>query len=98
LADKVRVRGVELDASFLVSQHLTINGAATYTDGTYVKFTNAPLPLEETGAAVAFKDVSGTNLPGASRWAGSLGGELSDNAKFFGNAGKVFVAVDSYAR
>lgn len=97
-ADKVRVRGVELDASFLVSQHLTINGAATYTDGTYVKFTNAPLPLEETGAAVAFKDVSGTNLPGASRWAGSLGGELSDNAKFFGNAGKVFVAVDSYAR
>ncbi|MCD0467680.1 TonB-dependent receptor domain-containing protein [Flavobacterium sp. ENC] len=97
-ADKVRVRGVEVDASFLVSQHLTINGAATYTDGTYVKFTNAPLPLEETGAAVAFKDVSGTNLPGASRWAGSLGGELSDNAKFFGNAGKVFVAVDSYAR
>ncbi|TCN51046.1 TonB-dependent receptor [Flavobacterium circumlabens] len=97
-ADKVRVRGVELDASFVVSQHLTINGAATYTDGTYVKFTNAPLPLEETGASVAFKDVSGTNLPGASRWAGSLGGELSDNARFFGNAGKVFVAVDSYAR
>ncbi|QSB26463.1 TonB-dependent receptor [Flavobacterium sp. CLA17] len=97
-ADKVRVRGAELDASFVVSQHLTINGAATYTDGTYVKFTNAPLPLEETGASVAFKDVSGTNLPGASKWAGSLGGELSDNARFFGNAGKVFVAVDSYAR
>ncbi|MEO8534740.1 MAG: TonB-dependent receptor [Flavobacterium sp.] len=97
-ADKVRVRGVELDASFVVSQHLTINGAATYTDGKYVKFTNAPLPLEETGAAVAFKDVSGTDLPGASRWAGSLGGELSDHAKFFGNAGKVFVALDSYAR
>lgn len=97
-ADKVRVRGVELDASFVVTEHLTVNGAATYTDGTYVKFTNAPLPLEETGAAVAFKDVSGTNLPGASRWAGSLGGELSDNARFFGNAGKVFVAVDSYAR
>ncbi|MRX40964.1 TonB-dependent receptor plug domain-containing protein [Flavobacterium sp. LC2016-23] len=97
-ADKVRVRGVELDASFVVTEHLTVNGAATYTDGKYVKFTNAPLPLEETGAAVAFKDVSGTDLPGASRWAGSLGGELSDKARFFGNAGKVFVAVDSYAR
>ncbi|MDW8852910.1 TonB-dependent receptor [Flavobacterium sp. MMLR14_040] len=97
-ADKVRVQGVELDASFVVSQHLTINGAATYTDGKYVKFTNAPLPLEETGAPVSFKDVSGSTLPGASRWAGSLGGELSDNAKFFGNAGKVFLAVDSYAR
>jgi iron complex outermembrane receptor protein len=97
-ADKVRVRGVELDASFVFSQHLTVNAAATYTDGKYVKFTNAPLPLEETGAPVAFKDVSGTDLPGASKWAGSLGGELSDKAKFFGNVGKVFVAIDSYAR
>lgn len=97
-ADKVRVQGVELDASFVISSHLTINGAVTYTDGIYKKFTNAPLPLEETGALVSFKDVSGTNLPGASRWAGSLGGELSDNARFFGNAGKVFLAVDSYTR
>jgi iron complex outermembrane receptor protein len=97
-ADKVRVRGAELDASFVFSQHLTVNAAATYTDGKYIKFTNAPLPLEETGAPVAFKDVSGTELPGASKWAGSLGGELSDNAKFFGNKGKIFLAVDSYAR
>ncbi|MRX67063.1 iron complex outermembrane recepter protein [Flavobacterium resistens] len=97
-ADKVRVRGAELDASFVFSSHLTVNAAATYTDGKYVKFTNAPLPLEETGASVSFKDVSGTDLPGASRWAGSLGGELSDNATFFGNRGKIFVAVDSYAR
>ncbi|OXG02245.1 iron complex outermembrane receptor protein [Flavobacterium araucananum] len=97
-ADKVRVRGAELDASFVVSEHLTINGAATYTDGKYVKFTNAPLPLEETGAPVAFKDVSGTELPGASKWAGSLGGELSNHAKFFGNSGKAFIALDSYAR
>ncbi|WP_035651875.1 TonB-dependent receptor [Flavobacterium sp. ASV13] len=97
-ADKVRVRGAELDASFVFSSHLTVNAAATYTDGKYVKFTNAPLPLEETGAPVSFKDVSGTDLPGASRWAGSLGGELSDNATFFGNRGKIFVALDSYAR
>ncbi|KAF2510172.1 TonB-dependent receptor [Flavobacterium zhairuonense] len=97
-ADKVRVRGAELDASFVFSSHLTVNAAATYTDGKYVKFTNAPLPLEETGAPVAYKDVSGTDLPGASRWAGSLGGELSDSATFFGNKGKVFVAADSYAR
>lgn len=97
-ADKVQVQGVELDASFVISSHLTINGAATYTDGKYVKFTNAPLPLEETGASVSFKDVSGSALPGASRWAGSLGGELSDNARFFGNAGKIFLALDSYAR
>ena len=97
-ADEVQVQGVELDASFVINQHLTINGAATYTDGKYVKFTNAPLPLEETGAPVSFKDVSGSALPGASKWAGSLGGELSENERFFGNAGKIFLAVDSYAR
>jgi len=97
-ADKVRVRGAELDASFVINHHFTINGAVTYTDGKYVKFTNAPLPLEETGSAVSFKDVSGTDLPGASKWAGSLGGEYTKTAKFFGNTGKFFVALDSYAR
>jgi iron complex outermembrane receptor protein len=97
-ADKVRVQGVELDASFIVNKHFAINGAATYTDGKYVKFTNAPLPLEETGATVSFKDVSGTNLPGVSKWAGTLGGEYTKDAKFFANTGKFFVALDSYAR
>ena len=97
-ADKVRVQGAELDASFIINNHFTINGAATYTDGKYVKFTNAPLPLEETGSAVSFKDVSGTDLPGVSKWAGSLGGEYSKTAKFFGNTGKFFVALDGYAR
>ena len=97
-ADQVRVRGAELDASFVINKHFSITGAATYTDGKYVKFTNAPLPLEETGSAVSFKDVSGTDLPGASRWAGSLGAEYTKNAKFFGNLGKFFIALDSYAR
>lgn len=97
-ADKVRVQGAELDASFIVTKHFAFNGAVTYTDGKYVKFTNAPLPLEETGAAVSFKDVSGTDLPGVSKWAGSLGGEYTKDAKFFANTGKFFVALDGYAR
>lgn len=97
-ADKVRVQGAELDASFIINNHFTINGAATYTDGKYVKFTNAPLPLEETGSAISFKDVSGTDLPGVSKWAGSLGGEYTKAAKFFGNTGKFFIAIDAYAR
>lgn len=97
-ADKVQVKGAELDASFILNKHFSFNAAATYTDGKYVKFTNAPLPLEETGAAVSFKDVSGTDLPGVSKWAGSLGGEYTKNAKFFGSIGKFFIALDGYAR
>lgn len=97
-ADEVRVQGVELDASFILNKHFSINAAGTYSDGKYVKFTNAPLPLEETGSAVSFKDVSGSNLPGVSKWAGSLSGEYTRDAKFFANAGKFFVALDGYAR
>ncbi|WP_026713241.1 TonB-dependent receptor [Flavobacterium daejeonense] len=97
-ADKVRVRGAEVDFSASINSHFNINGAATYTDGKYIKFTNAPLPLEETGAAVSYKDVSGSSLPGVSKWAGSLGGEYTTDAKFFGNLGKFFIALDSYSR
>ncbi|PJJ09270.1 iron complex outermembrane receptor protein [Flavobacterium sp. 1] len=97
-ADEVRVQGVELDASFILNKHFNFYGAATYSDGKHVKFTNAPLPLEETGSAVSFKDVSGSDLPGVSKWAGSLGGEYTKDAKFFANIGKFFIALDGYAR
>lgn len=97
-ADEVRVQGVELDFSFILNKHFNFYGAGTYSDGKYVKFTNAPLPLEETGSAVSFKDVSGSNLPGVSKWAGTLSGEYTKKGKFFANAGKFFIALDGYAR
>jgi iron complex outermembrane recepter protein len=97
-AEKVRVRGAELDASVTANKYLTFNGAVSYTEGTYVRFKNAPLPLEETGASVSFKDVSGSVLPGISKWTGTLGGDLSDTGKLFGNTGKFFLALDSFYR
>ena len=79
--------------------HFSFYGAVAYTDAKYVKFTNAPLPLEETGLTEngvqkAFKDISGGELPGISKWAGSLGGEFTTPAAFFGKAGKFFLALD----
>jgi iron complex outermembrane receptor protein len=102
-ADKVNVKGLELDANIKASQHFTFYGAVTYTDGKYVKFTNAPLPLEETGATkdgvqVAFKDISGGVLPGISKWAGSLGGEFTTPTSFLGKAGKFFTALEGFYR
>lgn len=98
-ADEIRVLGVELDAAFNIGEHLTLNGAAAWTEGEYVSFPNAPVPLEETGAASAFKDISGGNLPGVSKWAGSLGGELiSKQSKFLGQSGKFFLGADTYFR
>lgn len=101
-AEQVRVRGLELDGNFR-SEHFSLNGSLAYTDGQYVKFTNAPLPLEETGlrvdnVQVAFKDISGGDLPGVSKWAGSLGGELRKTAQFLGQKSEFFIATDVYCR
>lgn len=103
-ADKVRVRGVEADASYRLNHHFNFYGALAYSEGTYIKFTNAPLPLEETGATnadnvqVAFKDISGGALPGISKWAGSLGGEYSTPSSLFGRANRFFIGADFFAR
>src|SRR5690606_29882875 len=44
------------------------------------------------------KDISGGQLPGISRWAGSLSGELSTGGKLFKESGKYFLALDLYYR
>lgn len=102
-AEKVNVHGLEVDANLRANSHFSFYGALAYTDGKYKKFTNAPLPLEETGATqngqqLAFKDVSGGPLPGISKWAGSLGGEFSTPAVFLGNVSKFFIALDGFYR
>lgn len=96
-AEKVRVRGVEVEGNLRLT-HFTFNGSIAYTDGKYVSFTNAPVPLEEVGGAQAFKDVSGGDLPGISKWTGSFGAEATTKGVFFGLKGNYFVAADVYFR
>lgn len=97
-AERVQVWGIEVDGSTKVGKYLTFNASVAYTEGIYKKFTNAPLPLEETGAAVSFKDISGEELPGISKWAGSIGGEIALPSKLFTQEGKYFFAVDNFNR
>lgn len=104
-AEQVRVRGAEVEGSIKPNKHLSFTGALAYTDGKYIKFTNAPVPLEETGRKddtnkdVAFKDISGGELPGISKWAGSLGVELlSGNTTVWESEGNFFFGLDTYYR
>ena len=102
-AEEVNVKGFEVDANIKANNHFSFYGAVAYTDAQYVKFTNAPLPLEETGLTEngvqkAFKDISGGELPGISKWAGSLGAEYVMPTVFFGKAAKFFIAADGYYR
>ena len=97
-AEKVRVQGIEIDGNIKIGNHLSANGAVSYTDGKYISFVNAPVPLEETGGESAFKDISGGVLPGISKWAGSFGGEFTGAGKFISLKGNYFLALDSYYR
>lgn len=108
-AEEVRVRGAELDANLKAGKNWSFYGSLAYTDAKYVTFKNAPLPLEETGATIvdpddgvtkqqAFKDISGGELPGISKWASSIGGEFTLPVNFLRQAGKFFMALDTYYR
>ena len=106
-AEKVRVKGLEIDGTYQLERFLTVNAAVAYLDGKYVKFTNAPLPLEETGhtetingvaTQVAFKDASGGRLPGISKWNISGGSEFSVPGTLATKIGRFFIAGDASYR
>ena len=102
-ADKVRVQGFEFDGAADIGDNLSLYAALAWTDGEYEKFVDAPVPLEFTGltlngVAVQSIDISGSRLPGISKWAGSLGGEFRNPGSFFGREGEYFVAADASYR
>jgi iron complex outermembrane receptor protein len=98
-AEEVRVTGVEVDGNMRIGNNVSVYAAVAYTEGKYISFKNAPVPLEETGAPSAFKDISGGRLPGISKWAGSVGGELQSNPlKILQQESKLFFGFDSFYR
>jgi iron complex outermembrane recepter protein len=96
-AEAVQVRGVEVDARLQLAA-FSVQSSYSYTDGRYEEFTNAPLPLEQVGAAVSFIDVSGQRLPGISRHAWSFSGEYLRPLSLLGANGELFAGVDAYYR
>jgi len=96
-AEKVRVRGAEFDGTAKVNKNLSFYAAAAYTDGRYISFPDAPPPFEETGGPQV-KDISGSTLPGISKWALSLSGEYTTAGALLGRPGLFFGAFDSSYR
>jgi iron complex outermembrane recepter protein len=96
-AKKVRVRGIEIDTSARPHRSLAIYGAAAYTDGRYLSFPDAPPPVEDTGGPQV-KDISGSVLPGVSKWAFSAGSEYSHERELMGHPGELFAGIDASYR
>jgi hypothetical protein len=73
--------------------------AVTLTPGAYriEVALDAPPPLEDTGGPQV-KDISGSVLPGISKWAYSLGGEYVHRRSIAGVAGELFGALDTSYR
>ena len=97
-AEKVRTQGFELDGSYRPSDFFSVNAGLAYTDGKYLKFTNAPVPLEEVGGSQAFKDISGGVLPGISKWSWTIGSEIATGGQLIGWKGNYFIGADLYYR
>ena len=67
------------------------------TDGKYVRFVDAPPALKNTGGPQS-QDISGTVLPGISRWATTFGAEYGHRARLAGVDGQLFGALDTSYR
>lgn len=73
-AEKVRAKGVEIDAFYTGIPHTSIRFSGAYNDAYYVKFPNAPQPLENTWpGALSYRDAKGLQLPGASKYSANIG-------------------------
>ncbi len=92
-AERVRVRGAEFDGNGRLNNHAAFYGSVAYTDGKYVSFPDAPPPLEDTGGPQV-KNISGSVLPGISKWALAIGGEYTNPGVILGRTGEFFGAVD----
>ena len=92
--EQVSVRGFEFDGRAQLSDSWSLYATYAYTDGEYDSFRNGPPPLEELASGTAAFDLSGRDLPGVSKNAGSLGTEYSWGGSVSGVAGEWYSAAD----
>ncbi|MCB5183615.1 TonB-dependent receptor [Methylobacillus gramineus] len=87
-AAKVRSYGLEIDGVYTGIKHTTLRFAGAYNNAYYREFKNSPLPPEVNSNTYAdpYRDVSGENLPGASKFSFNIGGDFRypvfSNAEF----------------
>jgi iron complex outermembrane receptor protein len=97
-AEKVTLKGVELDLTTRSISGFTFYGNLAYTEAQYDSFENGPCPLERIGTSTAACDLSGKELPGVSKWAGSFGGEYRQEVTLGKFIGEAYVGADANFR
>ena len=106
----VRIQGVEGEISIRPTDRFTGYLNFAYNDGIFSRFPDAPIPVECTGVTAAtsalpgicqgtiagFKDISGAQFPGVSKWSLAWGGEF--NLPVGGNGAQLYVGADASYR
>lgn len=95
-AAKVRVKGVEIDGGWSVTDNLSLTFAGAYNDAVYKDFKNSGQPPENGNLSAPYRDVSGQNLPGAAKYSFNIGGEyrtpVTAEKEFFTNFNTSYVS------
>ena len=112
-AGLVRTQGFEWDASWRPGPRFNLYANGGYTDARYLRFTNAPCPLELAGGgsgtplgapgaagtnSSANCDISGQVLPGISKLSVSYGAEGNVPARLLGQTGELYLGVEGSYR
>jgi iron complex outermembrane receptor protein len=96
--EKVTLNGLELDFTTRRIGGFSFYGNLAYTDAQYDSFANGPCPIERIGTATAACDLSGKELPGVSKWAGSFGGEYRQDVSVGRLNGEGYAGLDASFR
>ena len=96
--EKVRVRGAELDAAFLATEHFSGHFSAAWTHGEYVSYVNGPCPLERIGSATTVCDLSGKPLSALPKRVFSLGTQYQHSVSLGRTQGAGYVQAEIATR
>jgi len=70
---KVRLKGIELEGQAQLTESLRVSAAAAFSDARYVRYPNAPVPVEFAyPGAPAFVDLSDTRVPFSPKFTGQV--------------------------
>lgn len=92
--EEVTVEGIELDLAATLTERLGLWGSATWSDGEYTSYRNAPCPLEAITSSTSSCDLSGRPLPALPRWAFAGGAEYTHPFALHRLAGEIFLRGD----
>ena len=96
--EHVRVRGLEIEGAFVLTQNLSGHFGMSRTDGEYVSYRNGPCPLELIGSTTTVCDLSGRGLPNLPKFAWTAGAEYRRGLSLGAISGEAYLQAEVSAR